>query len=169
MRTLDERELPELIDLRREQRFVKWYRWAQDTLGNTLAPDLNDERITDRVSKNVILVLPFPGEETKEQTSNRPDPVIYVIDREGDETLQLGLECNTLKSVEKLLNILDPYHAREKSEFLQCIEKVGDSFETFVYAKLKPHNFAESPEYRIDWRSRRIRSMKERSIDYFLE
>ena len=145
------KRLPELVELAlREQRFVKWYRGAQDVLGNALVPDLNDEVIVDRVSKNVILVLPLPGEETKEQTSNRPDPVIYVIDREGDEALQLGLECNTLKSVEKLRNILDLYHAREKKEFLQCISKMDDSFETFVYAKLKPHNFAESPEYRID-------------------
>ena len=41
----------------------------------------------------------MPGEETKEQTSNRSDPVIYVIDRESEKTIQLGLECNTLKSV----------------------------------------------------------------------
>jgi hypothetical protein len=109
--------LPELELPVREQRFVKWYRWAQDVLGNVLVPDLNDESIANRVSKNVILVLPLPGEETKEQTSNRPDPVIYVIDREGDGALQLGLECNTLKSVEKMRNILDSYHAREKSEF----------------------------------------------------
>ncbi len=81
---------------------MKWYRLTQEVLGESLLPDLNDESIVNRVSRNVILVLPLPDEETKEHTSNRPDPVIYIIDREGDETLQLGLECNTLKSVAKL-------------------------------------------------------------------
>jgi hypothetical protein len=148
--TRDERGLTELIALPREERFVRWYRWAQDALGEALVSDLKNESIVDRVSKNVILVLPLPGEETKEQTSNRPDPVIYILDKEN--TLQLGLECNTLKCVEKLRNILDLYHAREKSEFLELISKIDDGFETLVYAKLKPHNFAESPEYRVDWK-----------------
>ena len=100
--TRDERGLPELIALSREERFVRWYRWAQDALGEALVSDLKNESIVDRVSKNVILVLPLPGEETKEQTSKRPDPVIYILEKEENGALQLGLECNTLKSVEKL-------------------------------------------------------------------
>jgi hypothetical protein len=106
----------------------------------------------------------MPGEETKEQTSNRSDPVIYVIDRESEKTIQLGLECNTLKSVGKLRNILDSYHTREKSEFLQCLLKVDDSFETLVYDKLKPHNFAESPEYRVDLRFPNSNKMGDKEI-----
>jgi hypothetical protein len=92
-----------------------------------------------------------------------------VIDREGDATLQLGLECNTLKSVEKLRNILDIYHAREKSEFLQSISKIDNGFATLVYAKLKPHNFAESPQYRIDWKCQSNQIAEEKIDQLFLE
>ncbi|MDA4129478.1 MAG: hypothetical protein OK457_01785 [Thaumarchaeota archaeon] len=142
--------MPELEIQVQEQRSVKWYRLAEEVLGESLLAHLDDASIVNRVSGNEILIFPLPAEETKEQTSNRPDPVIYVIDREGDETLQLGLECNTLKSVAKLRNILDAYHAGEKSEFLKCLLAVDDGFQTLVYTKLKPHNFAESPEYRAD-------------------
>lgn len=93
---------------------------------------------------------PCPARRPRITPRIAPDPVIYVIDRESEETIQLGLECNTLKSVAKLRNILDSYHAKEKSEFLQCLLQVDDRFETRVYDKLKPRNFAQSPEYRRD-------------------
>ncbi len=132
------------------QRFVKWYRLAQDVLGSGLISKLSDQNIEERVSRNEILVFPIPGEESVKETSSRPDPVIYIIDREGENRIQLGLECNTLKSVSKLRNILDSYHSKDKSEFLTHLSRVDDSFETLLYVKLKPWNFGQSPKYDPD-------------------
>ncbi|MHB8699675.1 MAG: hypothetical protein ACYC7D_01465 [Nitrososphaerales archaeon] len=98
-----------------------------------------------------IMVLPVAGELTKGEISNRADPSICVIDHnEQEKKLEIVLQCNTLKGVVKLKNILDSYHAQEKMDLLEGLARLDDDFVTLVYSKKKLYNFGQSPKYDPD-------------------
>ncbi len=85
------------------------------------------------------------GETSKEEIENRPDPHIDL--RLHGSTVNIGLRCNTVSSVEKLQNILENYHSKEKGALLESMRHLDDDFQTAVYAKIKEHNWSERAIY----------------------
>jgi hypothetical protein len=113
--------------------YVPWYRLAQDVLGDLL-PNLSDAEIVSRVSRLNYLIFPLEGETTKDEAANRPDPHIDI--KLGERTIRIGLRCNSIASVEKMRNILDSFHSKEKQELLNELEKLDDDFQTAIYSKI---------------------------------
>jgi len=87
------------------------------------------------------MAFPMPGEKSKEDIENRPFPHIDI--HVESTTVRMGLRCNTVKSVDRLQNVLESYHSSEKAAILHAIEKLDDDFQTVVYAKIKEHNRSE--------------------------
>lgn len=97
-----------------------------------------------------VMVLPLPEETTKDELKSRANPSIFIIKSRDGDKIQIGIQCNTLKSVEKLQNILDSFHFREKYELIQGLATLDSAFHTVVYSKKKPYNFGQSPNYEKD-------------------
>ena len=57
------------------------------------------------------------------------------------------MRCNTVASVEKMMNILDESQTVEKQEFLTEIRKLENDFHTQILNKIKETNFAHVDGY----------------------
>ena len=124
--------------------YIPFFRLSEVVLQDLL-PKIPDEEIVSLVSNSNWVALPLPGETSKEEIENRPDPHIDL--RLNGATMRIGLRCNTVSSVEKLQNILTEYHSREKDALLEAMKRIDDDFETVVYAKIKEHNWSERAIY----------------------
>lgn len=127
-------------------------------------PDRSDAVMQMCLFENDVMVLPLPEETTKEEIARRTDPSICVTDRPGQENMEIVLQCNTLKSVEKLRNILDSHEQKQKGDLLVGLSKLDEDFKTLVYSKQKPYNFGQSPSYVVD-RAYPSRTITEKDID----
>jgi hypothetical protein len=136
-------------ELQFRPQFEKLYELAKAVLGD-LMPSRSEEIMKACIFDKGVMVLPLPNETTKDELKSRADPSIFIVNHQGEDKIEMGLQCNTLKSVEKLRNILDSYHFREKAELLQGLSRLDGDFETVVYSKKKPYNFGQSPDYERD-------------------
>jgi DNA-directed RNA polymerase subunit RPC12/RpoP len=129
------------------QRYVEFYRIAQDILGDNLVKPIEDdyEIVSEWVSKEGWLMLPLPSESCMSDAKNRRGPNIYVS--ASDEEIIIGIAVNTLESVYQLKNILHEFHNKEKSDLLHEITRLEDSFLTKVERKIKEKHFNQSPRY----------------------
>ncbi|MHB1909341.1 MAG: hypothetical protein ACYCQJ_10805 [Nitrososphaerales archaeon] len=143
--------------------FLRWYDLAKIVLGD-LMPERSDAVIQICLFESDVMVLPLPRETTKEEIANRADPSICVIDRPHQENIEILLQCNTLKSVEKLRNILDLHQQKQKADLLEGLSKLDSDFKTIVYSKQKQYNFGQSPSYLID-QAYSSRTITERDFD----
>jgi hypothetical protein len=116
------------------------------------------------VFNNDVMVLTLPDETTKDEISNRADPSICIIDHPDEENIEVVLQCNTLKSVDKFRNILDSYHSREKADLVRGLSELDNDFMTVIYSKKKTYNFGQSPKYEKDL-IYQSRSISEKEID----
>jgi hypothetical protein len=68
------------------------------------------------------------------------------------------MRCNTVASVEKIMNILDEIQTSEKQELISEMGKLDDGFHTQVLNKIKETNFAHIDAYerKFSMRSNRI-------------
>jgi hypothetical protein len=85
-------------------------------------------------------------ETDRKQAVNRPDPHIDITVRDPGK-IRIGIRCNTIRSVEKLRNILDGYHQQEKAQLVEQLKALDDRFVTVVQRKRKEYNFAEAPQH----------------------
>jgi len=130
--------------------YVKWFKIAQEVLGNNLIRKLDDADVVNWISRENWLMLPLPTETDMKQAKNRQDPNIYITlfeTKSGKERIGIGLTCNTIKSVEKMQNILDSYHDSDRERLLFTLKKLDDNFKASVSSKIKEFHFAQSPEY----------------------
>lgn len=130
--------------------YIKWFKIAHEVLGGNLVGELKDEDILKWVSNENWLMLPLPTEVKLEAAKNRWDPNIYITLDEtnsGREKIGIGLTCNTIKSVEKMQNILDSYHNPERERLLSALKKLDNTFKASVSSKIKENHFAQSPDY----------------------
>jgi hypothetical protein len=126
--------------------FLRWYDLAKIVLGD-LMPERSDAVIQICLFESDVMVLPLPGETTKEELANRADPSICVIDRPYQENIEIVLQCNTLKSVEKLRNILDLHQQKQalftysslSTDLSLCEYSIQSSFEVSTPAKFSGH------------------------------
>jgi len=133
------------IDTLRRQEYLKWYDVSREVLPS-LIPSLKDEDAQQLVSLRDWLIFPLPTEVERKQAVNRPDPHIDITLRDSGK-IRIGIRCNTLRSVEKLRNILDGYHQREKMQLVEQLRSLDDRFVTLVISKQKEYNFAEAPKH----------------------
>ncbi len=124
--------------------YVKWYHFAKEVLGADLIKEIPDAEIPDWVSRRNWLLFPLPTENKKKDAESRPYPNLYMAIRGG--SIQIGLVCNTLKSVERMRNILNPFHAKERTQFLEFMQRLDGDFQTHVQAKLKDF-WSDAPKY----------------------
>ncbi|HXQ92714.1 MAG TPA: hypothetical protein VN739_06880 [Nitrososphaerales archaeon] len=124
--------------------YIAFFRLSEAVLQDLL-PILPDEEIVSLVSNSNWVALPMSGETSKEEIENRPDAHIDL--RLDGATVRIGLRCNTVSSVEKLQNILEDYHSREKGTLLEAMKGLDGDFQTIVYAKVKEHNWSERANY----------------------
>lgn len=130
--------------------YIKWFKIAREVLGGNLVGELNDEDIVKWVSNEEWLMLPLTTEVDLEAAKNRWDPNIYITLDEtnsGREKIGIGLTCNTIKSVEKMQNILDSYHNPEREGLLSALKKLDNTFKASVSRKIKENHFAQRPKY----------------------
>jgi predicted RNA-binding Zn-ribbon protein involved in translation (DUF1610 family) len=124
--------------------YIPFFRLSEDIL-QELLPRLSEEQIIALVSNENWVPFPLPGEETKDEIDNRKDPHIDL--KLTQSAMRIGLRCNTVRSVDKLENILVEYHSPEKRALIQSLGELEDDFQTVVYAKIKEHNWSERAEY----------------------
>lgn len=126
--------------------YAYWYRLAEEVFG-TLIPHLNDEEIAQLTPKKANwFAIPLSSENEIKDVANRPDPHIdFKIKDDG--TLRIGMRCNTVASVEKMMNILDESQTVEKQEFLTEMRKLENDFQTQILNKIKETNFAHVDGY----------------------
>ncbi len=137
-----------------------------ETVLQDLLPKLSDEEIFALVSNENWVAFPLPGEDTKDQIENRPDPHIDL--KLTATTVRIGLRCNTVPSVEKLANILQDYHLPEKDALVESMQKLDDDFQTVVYAKIKEHNRQEKGDYETSFQ-RRTNQLDKKEIEAMFE
>ena len=111
-----------------------------------------------------VMILPSKNEMSKEEISNRTDPSICIVDQLNEETMEIVLQCNTVRSVDKLRNVLDSHQTKEKAALISGLSNLDDDFQTIVYQKLKPYNFGQSPSDVKD-RTYTSRTISERVFD----
>ncbi|MDK2825134.1 MAG: hypothetical protein PWQ51_749 [Methanolobus sp.] len=130
-----------------DQRYVEFYHIAQDVLGDKLVKPIEDDNeiISEWLSKEGWLMLPLPSESCMSDSKNRRGPNIYIS--ASDEKIIIGIAVNTLESVYQLKNILHEFHNKEKSDLLNEITRLDDSFLTKVERKIKEKHFNQAPEY----------------------
>lgn len=127
--------------------YVKWYHLAKEVLGEGLLKNVPDAEVPQWVSRRNWLLFPLPKENKKKEAESRPYPNLYMAVRDG--SIQIGLVCNTLRSVERMRNILDPFHVRERVEFLRWMRTLDSDFQTHVQAKLKDF-WSDTPKYSME-------------------
>lgn len=130
--------------------YIKWFKIAQEVLGNNLVKKLDDAEVVNWISRENWLMLPLPTETDMKHAKNRQDPNIYITlfeTNSGNEKMGIGLTCNTIKSVEKMQNILDSYHDSDRERLLSALKKLDNNFKASVSSKIKEIHFAQSPEY----------------------
>ena len=129
----------------RIQEYLRWYKVSREVLPN-LIPSLKEDKIKENISSKDWLIFPLPYEEGKQQAVNRPDPHIDITLRDPGK-IRVGIRCNTVKSVEKLKNILESHHLKEKTQLIQQMRALDDRFFTQVISKQKEYNFAQAPKH----------------------
>jgi hypothetical protein len=129
--------------------YIRWFKIAQEVLGSNLVRKLDDTDVINWISREHWLMLPLPTEIDMEDAKNRWDPNIYIElwEKNGKEKIGIGLTCNTIKSVEKMQNILDSYHNPERERLLFALKKLDNTFTASVSSKRKENHFAQSPDY----------------------
>lgn len=130
---------------KQKKKYIKWYRVAEEVLGDLL-PHITKEDIINKVSNNDWLMLPISEKETRREGINRKAPNIYFGLWE-EEKIHIGLTANNIPTVDRLENILKAVHHEEKERLLSEMKKLGDDFETRLQKKIKENYFAESPSY----------------------
>src|SRR6266581_4250954 len=126
------------------EKYVPWFRAAQEVLGDSVTR-VRDEDVSKWVSKLDWAILPYGNEESAEEAKNRPFPNIWL--RLEDRQMTIGLVCNTVRSIERMKNILTGFHTPEKQDFLNHMRKLDDTFQTSVSTKIKEFNPRQSPDY----------------------
>ena len=111
-----------------------------------MIPSLKDNEIKENISSKDWLIFPLPTEEGKLQAVNRSDPHIDITLRDPGK-IRIGIRCNTVKSVERLRNILEIYHLNEKTQLVQQLRALDDRFFTQIISKHKEYNFAQAPKH----------------------
>ncbi len=127
-----------------KRKYVPWFRLAQRVLGD-LMPDVPEKDVPKWVSEQDWAMLPLGDEEKAEEVKNRPYPNIWFHIENGKMTI--GLVCNTVRSIERMSNILLGFHTPDRQEFLDHLEHLDDSFETRVSTKVKEYNPRQPPDY----------------------
>lgn len=133
------------LDTLRRQEYLKWYKVSREVLPS-LIPSLEEEDVQRHVSSRDWLIFPLPTETERKQAVNRPDPHIDITLREPGK-IRIGIRCNTIRSVEKLRNILDGYHQQQKAQLVEQLRALDDRFVTLVLSKQKEYNFAQAPRH----------------------
>ncbi|MFB0523402.1 MAG: hypothetical protein ACETV1_06555 [Candidatus Bathyarchaeia archaeon] len=133
------------VNTLRKQEYLEWYNVSREVLPS-LVPSLKDEDVQQLVSLRDWLIFPLLTEVERKQAVNRPDPHIDITLRDSGK-IRIGIRCNTVKSVEKLRNILDGYHRQEKTQLLEQLRALDDRFVTLVISKQKEYNFAQAPKH----------------------
>ena len=133
------------VDEKKLREYVKLYQIARLQLPS-LIPELTEFEIRQQVSARDWLIFPLFSEADRKEGVNRPDPHIDITLREP-EKVRIGIRCNTIKSVDKLKNILNGYHAAEKDKLLLLMNSLDDRFITSIINKQKEYNFAQMPKH----------------------
>lgn len=135
-----------------KNRLIELYRITESSLP-TLVPKVTDEQINKFVSNNKWLVIPTNFEFDKKDSINRPDPNMFINLRHSGK-IELGIVCNTLKSVERMKNILHGFSTTEKTQLITELNTLDETFFTTLEKKIKPDNYAQTPIYEADFEIR---------------
>lgn len=66
-----------LVTEEKKKKYIKWYRLAEEVLGDLL-PHLSEGEIIDKVSNTDWLMLPISKEESRREGINRDAPNVYI-------------------------------------------------------------------------------------------
>ncbi len=125
-------------------KYLPWYRIAESVLGGLVPAGRTDREVMEMISPNDWLIIPTHTESSRHQSIVRPDPNIYFSVR---QEIELGLVCNTLRSILKMRNILLQYHSKDEEKFIGQLHRLDDTFETTVGKKRYPYHPRQSPLY----------------------
>jgi hypothetical protein len=131
-------------DLDWKKKYVPWFSLARRILGD-LMPDVSQQDVSKWVSEQDWAMLPLDEEETAEDVKNRPYPNIWF--HMEDDKMTVGLVCNTVRSIERMSNILLGFHSVDRQEFVENLGHLDDTFQTRVSTKIKEYNPRQPPDY----------------------
>lgn len=133
-----------MVQWKRE--YILWYKIASNAINDeNIARKLSDDEIISFVSEENWMALPRKGETEKRHVYNRSDPNIYFS--LNSESIGIGIVCNTISSVDKVLNLLTSYHSSERDTLVQALYSLDDDFHTGISRKIKEFHFLQPPEY----------------------
>lgn len=134
------------LDSIKSAAYVPWYRLAEEVFGD-LIPHLSNEEICRLTPKKANwFPIPLSSETEIKEVANRPQPHIdfKLLDK---SKIRIGMRCNTVSSVDKMMNILDEMQTLERAEFIGELRQLSNDFKTQVLNKIKETNFAHVDKY----------------------
>jgi hypothetical protein len=106
-------------------KYIGWFRLLQSEY-NELLPPLSDNEIMENVTLDDKLVIP----EAKE-TKDKAQPHIFF--KLTDEKVTLGIDYDSKKAVDHLMNLFNDTHTEEKKMLFNLLSGLDASYETLLY------------------------------------
>jgi len=92
------------------------------------------------------MIVPLSGESDKEKAKLAPRPNLY-LDLSQKGWIRFGIVYEKLESVQNLRNIVLPHNERERSDLLEKLTTLDDTYFTTVERKTKRNHPLEAPDY----------------------
>lgn len=142
--------------------YIKWYNISKDEIKNEiLIPERTKEDIFELISRENWLMF-CEKQDNKEIAIQKPEPNIYfdVLSKEGNLTGfgRLGLTFNNVGAYKKFRTIMRGINKEVKDKITEELLKLKYNWEIKVHRKIKEHNYAQTPEYKLEgiWDTKQI-------------
>lgn len=133
-----------------KKKYVKWYKLARASVGDSnLIPERTDSDIIENhVSKDNWLNL-SPAKNL-EEVSSSVNPNIWFSIHEGGIG-NIGVHFNNKDSMKKIRNILSSTCNEQKTELMNVMKDLDNTWETTLSRKIKESHPRQSPDYYDEW------------------
>lgn len=147
-------------------KYVRWYRFLRSVFGDYV-PQLDHKEILAYVSERDWMIIPVIGESDKKDArlAQRPN-LWFSLSREN--LIDFGIVYDKLESVQRLRNVIAPYNEYERTEMINRLVLLDDSFLTRVHRKIKAHHWSETPDYRVAFKQKSNRMDYDQFVRAFI-
>jgi len=133
-----------------ENEYIKWYKLARATVGESkLIPERTDlDIIENQISRENWLNLSPANNIEKVSSSVNPNIWFSIHGGRG----HIGLHFNSKDSMKKIRNIMSSACNEQKTELMNLMKDLEDTWETTLNKKIKTSHPRQSPDYHDDWK-----------------
>lgn len=128
--------------------YVKWYKFARATVGDSkLILERTDLDIKNQISEKNWLNL-SPAKNLENVPSSVNPNIWFSID---GGIGYIGLHFNSKDSMKKIRNIMSSVCNEQKTELMNLMKDLDDTWETTLRKKIKKSHPMQSPDYDFGW------------------